>query len=230
MDKLIVFNISFNTHKYSPMRLTPEWISYRMKIFMNYTCKSLINQSNQSFFAIISYDKESENLVLEELAKYPILPKNISFTTSYRKDINSMLPNYDYFYEVRLDCDDMFHPSFVNQLVNINPKKETKAIINQNGFVYDIELNRLGKWYCVSPPFYTLVYPAKEFLNGSCPKYTTEGGHIGAIKLPHEILPNDNYMVIIHGKNTLNKFNSRNQVMVIDNDSLKQSILNEFNL
>ncbi|MGL6105183.1 hypothetical protein [Romboutsia sp.] len=49
MNKVIVINMNFNTLNFNPARLTEDWIIHRIKIFMNYTCRSIINQTNQSF-------------------------------------------------------------------------------------------------------------------------------------------------------------------------------------
>ncbi len=215
MKKLIFINII----------LTPEWIKYRMNIFMNYTCQSLINQTNQSFICVLRYDKLSKEIIESELSKYPELPKNIVFESNLNK-LKNMAKEYDYIYEVRLDDDDMYHNSFIQKLLDYTPNPETQVLINQKGYVYDIINDKLGKWYFESPPFYTLIYKANDYISNI--RYHLEGGHPGAIKLKHEILEGENYMVILHGKNTLNKFNSRNQVGVIEDLYEKNRILTEF--
>ncbi|SCI26764.1 glycosyltransferase [Romboutsia sp. 1001713B170207_170306_H8] len=225
MKKLIFIKIVFNTFRFSDIRLDPEWIKYRMNIFMNYTCQSLINQTNQSFMCTLLYDKLSKEIIESELRKYPELPKNIVFESNLNK-LKDMVKSYDYVYEVRLDDDDMYHNSFTQQLLDYSPNPETQVLINQKGYVYDIINDKLGKWYFEYPPFYTLIYKASDYLNNV--RYYLEGGHAGAIKLKYEVLESENYMVILHGKNTLNKFNSRNQVGVIEDLYEKNRILNEF--
>lgn len=55
------------------------WIKNRINVFMNYTYKSLVNQTNQDFTALIIYDDKTENIVISELVNYGELPENIIF-------------------------------------------------------------------------------------------------------------------------------------------------------
>lgn len=222
------FDNFFNLKNLQPPRLTKEWIDYRMDIFMKYTCKSLINQTNQNFTTVVTYDKSSESLILDAINKYDKLPENIIFTAQGQSIVNHLIKDYDFFYQVRLDSDDMYHPTFIQQLLDYNPKKETQVLINQGGYVYDSENDRLAKWYYESPPFYTLIYNVDEYLNDKL-RYKFEG-HASAINLKYEVLENGNYTVILHGKNTLNRFTSNCQVGVIDDETIKINILREFNI
>lgn len=236
-DKKVIFHIGFNTFEFDfvfinknlePQRLKKEWIDYRMDVFMKHTYKSLRNQTNQSFTAVINYVKSSENLVFEALSKYPKLAENIIFTCEGNKVIKNLISDYEYLYMVRLDSDDMYHPSFVQQLIDFNDNS-VQCIINQEGYVYDINSDKLGLWYSPSPPFYTLVYNAEEYLNGY--RHKIEGGHLGAINLEHKVLQKGNFMVIIHGGNTSTTFsNHKCTKSVINDKSLKKQILNEFNI
>ncbi|EPZ62306.1 hypothetical protein H477_5632 [[Clostridium] sordellii ATCC 9714] len=105
-DKKVIFHIGFNTFEFDfvfknkniePPRLTKEWIDYRMDVFMKHTYKSLINQTNQSFTAVVNYVKTSENLVFEALSKYPKLAENIIFTCEGEKVIKDLISTMNTF-------------------------------------------------------------------------------------------------------------------------------------
>lgn len=232
MKKIIIysnFNLAMSTHL-EVDRLSEDWINYRINIFMNYTYKSFINQTNQSYIYFIKYDPLSEYLIKKSLSKYPQLPNNIQFIPNNKVNnhINKEILDYDYFYLVRIDADDMFHPTFIQQLIDYTPKSNTKVLINQKGYIYDIQNDMLATWFYYSPPFYTVIYSVEDFKNGKF--YNFFSGHKDAIKLEHEILDKENFMVIVHGKNTATKFFSIFNTRLIEDSDFKNSILNEFNV
>lgn len=226
MRKSIVIQIQFNTTRQANMtrRLSKAWIEHRIRIFMNYTLQSLINQTNQSYLCIINYDPATEELVKGELAKYDDLPSNIMFTDQGDEIIHPYIKDSDVLYLVRLDCDDIYHPTFVQQLVDYNHKEDTQILINQKGFVYDILNDKLGDWFVLSSPFFVSIYDVDKYINGE--RYVLKGGHMGAILLKHEIINHDNYVVTVHDKNTLNTFD-RHSKRVIEG-SEKELIMKEF--
>ncbi|MCR8744696.1 glycosyltransferase family A protein [Romboutsia lituseburensis] len=236
MNKKIIVSIVFNTLNFDQVlkndqiispRLTKEWIDYRMEIFMKYTCKSLINQSNQSFTAIVHYEQSTENLVMDALSNYEPLPNNIIFTCLPGHDINNLISNYEYVYITRIDSDDVYHPKFIQQLLDFKDNS-VECIINQKGYVYDVSNNKLGIWEAQSPPFYTLVYNVEDYYRGK--RYKLPNGHPDAIRLKHYILDKYNFMVIVHGKNTSTKFENKFNKKTINCENEKNKILKEFNI
>lgn len=225
--KKIIIDISFNKNKLNQFRLNKEWIDYRMSIFMNYTFKSLINQTNQSFTAIIHYDELSEVLIQSALSQYNLMPSNIIFTSSGNALIKKIIHGYDYLYIVRLDSDDMYHPNFIQQLIDFEHTSNLECIVNKEGYVYDIVGDNLGIWYAQSPPFFTLIYKVQDYLSGF--RYILNS-HTNAIKLNHYVFNSGNFMVILHGQNTSTKFNHPFVRNIIDNSIQKKIILNNFNL
>lgn len=232
--KCIIFSISFNELKKknrnngqdNVARLTKTWINYRMSIFMKFTCESFKAQSNQDFLALIKYDPESEELVKESLGQYDRLPKNVRFIKF--DDFDSCVAEYasesDLLYMVRLDSDDMYHRTFVQQLRDYAPKEDTLLLINNRGYKYDSTNQLLSIDPRKSPPFYTLIYKTKEYLSGV--RYQLKGGHPGAIKLPHEYMPKKNYVYVIHDANIRGKFI---QDRVIEDDTEKiRKVLSQF--
>lgn len=234
MKKKIIFAASFNIDPHWPnnpfqeARLTREWISYRLKIFMNYTCKSLRKQTNQDFLACIAYDPVSEAIVQEELAKYEKLPSNIIFTTNLYRNIVGAINGYDLFYYVRLDSDDMYAIDFVQQLHDWEYKEGNQILINQKGYIYEASTKRLGHFFNESPPFFTFVYKVEDYLAGKL--YRLEKGHVGAIKLNHEILKEENFMVNIHEQNSGTKFDTRRFGELIINEEEKKRIFTRFGM
>lgn len=70
--KRIIVDILFNAWKRSSRIYDRDWIENRMKIFMNYTLKSLKGQSNQNYIALVRYDRSTEKLIRQALSKYPL--------------------------------------------------------------------------------------------------------------------------------------------------------------
>lgn len=226
MDRRIIISISFNTIGFSDSRRSEDWIRDRLEIFQNYTLKSLRHQNNQDFITFVEYDKSTEPFIFSELKKYQPLPANVIFVDSATPHICREIRNYKYLYLVRLDSDDMFCKTFISQLHAYKPKKDTLALINQEGFIYDAVNKRLGEYYDDSPPFYTLIYKTEDYLKGI--RYKLPNGHLDVIKLPHEILPKNNYLVTVHSKNTTTIFNSYHTKNITDNNLKVNQILHQY--
>lgn len=208
-EKKIVIVSAFNTFNFRDYRLSKDWIDTRINIFINYTLRSLTNQTNQDFLAFLLYDPTTENMICDALNRYEQLPQNIQFINHklFNPTMKKTIKDYEYLYLVRVDCDDMYHVSYIQQLHDFQHKEETKAIINQKGYLYDSVGKRIANYFFESPPFYTLIYKSEEYIKGV--RYELPGGHAGAIQLPHEILDGRNFVFHIHSANTLNRFNQR---------------------
>lgn len=232
LTKRIIFGIEFNSRSTRPewkIGLTAGWIHYRMSVFMKYTMKSLRKQTNQDFAALIQYADCTEPLIKLELSKYEPLPENIQFVraSEYQQNIMKWITGFDRLYLVRLDCDDMYHKSIVQQLVDYRPKSSTQALINQKGYVYDAVRKRFAAIDSQSPPFYILIYKVEEYMTGK--RYSIPGGHRRVIRLKHEILTrkgNRNYMIVVHKRNTLNQNLLRKAVFRTNRTKLDQILGN----
>lgn len=230
--KRIIIGMSFNTQPFNDKRFTEEWIEQRIAIFMNYTLQSLKAQTNQNFVALIKYHDKTKSLIEKTLSKYRPLPDNIQFVSQnkYESKIIEYIKGYDYLYLVRLDCDDMYHKTFIQQLFDYRPNINTKVLVNQKGYVYDSILKGLSKTEIKSPPFYTLIYKVSDYLDGK--RYKMPGGHPYAIKLPHEILKKRNYVIVVHSNNTSQNTSSafkraKEHQKILDKDKI-QNILKNF--
>ncbi|MGL5675395.1 MAG: hypothetical protein ACRDDX_03185 [Cellulosilyticaceae bacterium] len=186
--KSIVFNIPFNN--LNPLNaqtqaLTAPWILRRIDIFMNYTLKSLKAQTKQEFRAYVRYDKRSENIIKSALAHYEQLPSNVSFICDeeYESRVYNYIRGSEYFYEIELGSDDMYHREFVQKMYDYIPDYKTVILICQDGYIYSSLTGELAEYFNYSSFFNCWIYNTTEYLNGFRRTYE---GFVGAIRLQHE--------------------------------------------
>lgn len=203
--KKVIIQIAFNIFKLNGNRLSRKWIQNRIALFIKYTLKSLKAQSNQDFIALVRYEPESEGIIKETLSRYAPLPDNVLFIpeNTYDEIVNNYIKDTTDLYLVRIDSDDMYHRTFVQQLHDYNHKPNTQVLINQYGYLYHSEKQRIAPSFHKSPSFYVLIYKAKDYITGQ--RHPLPEGHRSAIKLHHEILKRRNYLNVIHSTNTSNK-------------------------
>jgi len=221
-----IINIIFNTFRWNEHRLEKDWIDDRIDKFMNFTLCSLKLQTNQDFVALVQYEPLSEENVQKALQKYDKLPENVRFVTPKGNPILKHLEGYDILYLIRLDSDDAYHKSFIQQLHDYQPREKTKVIINQKGYLYDSTQNRLAYVFYESPQFYTFIYKVPEYLDGK--KYLLSGGHAGAIALDHEIQDKRNFLNIVHSSNVLKTPKHLNHKNIIQNPEEVNTIVKQF--
>ncbi|MFA7215104.1 MAG: glycosyltransferase [Bacillota bacterium] len=207
--KIIIVDILFNAWKRSSQIYDKDWIENRMKIFMDYTLNSLKGQSNQSFIALVRYDRSTVKLIKQALSKYPSLPSNIKFIEAnvYNKELIELIKStrgYDHLYIVRLDSDDLYNKSFIQKLHDYNHKTEKQVLISRNGYIYDSVNHRIAKYYHKSPPYHALVYRVKDFIGGK--RHRLPKGHWSALELNYELLGGTNFISHVHSNNTLFSF------------------------
>ncbi|MFE4047055.1 MULTISPECIES: glycosyltransferase family A protein [unclassified Priestia] len=226
MNKKIIVSITFNTFGFTADRLTENWIKNRIELFMNYTAKSLISQTNQDFLTLVLYEDETKQIIDTSLSQYNKLPSNIKFVgkKEYNQTLKASIKDFEYLYLVRIDSDDMYHKTYIEQLHQYKHKPDTEVIINQNGYLFDINTGSLAPIFYESPQFYTLIYKTADYLKGK--RYVLPGGHAGAITLNHEIISKRNFLNIIHQKNTLPKIIARKNTILEKEES--QNILKMF--
>lgn len=205
MSKKIVIESNFNTFGFNPQRLTRSWLERRIEIFHTFTLKSLQAQTNQNFLAIFKIVPETESIITEILAKYPRLPRNVMFVTPQdgMERIKDFVGSCENLYLVRMESDDMYHKSYIQQLVDCRPKAGTLALINQNGYALDSIIGEMVPMFRTSPPYYVFLYKTSEYLSGYRFKLPGRGTHGNVIELPHEILTPRNFMEVIHRYNSL---------------------------
>jgi len=235
MNKKIIIQIPFNVQGFNKENeLNEQWIKYRLSIFKAYCLKSLINQTNQFFTAMLRVRNETLSLVQSELKNK--LPNNVwvvanNFQVSIRKCID--INDYHYLYLARLDSDDCYDKNYIDLLHNYPILKNTEVLISQNCYDYDAVQKRLVSFWYKSPQSYVLIYDTKKYREGL--RYTLKNGHGGAIKLKHELLDGYNYLNVIHKKNNECSFHDtdtpgRKGIKEIKNSSNKRKILKGFGI
>lgn len=187
-------------------RLTEEWIDYRLKVFMKYTYKGLINQTNQNFKAFIEYDPLSEEIIRRKLAAYGPLSPNVEFVTDFNRSLEAYIKDTDYVGILYLDSDNMLHSSFIEQIYR-QPVEKLQVILAPSGYVYEEATGKVGLYAHPYPDtFYVLIYKVQDYLNGyrhpyPCNQYgdVSYGNHF--LRCRFTYLQGQAYIVTIHKKN-----------------------------
>jgi len=204
------------------MEETNEWIDKRIELFTRYTLKSLLNQTNKNFLHWICF--RNRNPKWDELENcLKSLNYNFVFThngqchlddraeneTLLDRNIKSLeflkpyIDGKEWVYYTLLDSDDMFLEDAVDLIQQQKPE-ERKSLIFQKGYALNYFTKELADWFCVSPPFYTIIYPAKVFLDPEKKLKYEEGliSHEYAIKVFNPtIMPENKYSYLIHDIN-----------------------------
>lgn len=215
-NKTIIINSMLNVNPYplNPKAShTLEWIRDRINIFQKFTLKCLKLQTNQNFNFFMWYKDSTDEIVRAELNRYDPLPENVHFVmkSKYYDEIQKYLQGYDYVYFVRLDSDDAYHKSYIQQLYDYNPKGGTVSLINRNGYVYDSVNKEIGKAFSKVVTFYTFIYKVEDYLTGAIfnKDFTdVDTEQYIALKVPHEFIEKRNYLWHTHNKNVITNFNS----------------------
>jgi hypothetical protein len=226
-DRKIIIESSFNERRYDADRLSLAWITRRMRIFMDFTFRSMKQQSNQNFLHLLRYDAESEANLKEALSHYEKLPENIRFVKAkaeYAPAIKDYIKGSKQYFQVRLDSDNMYQSRFIEELHDYQPAETTEVLINQDGYIYEELSQRQAYFRQASPPFYTFLFKTEVYLKGKRYHIPT---HLDAIQLRHELLPERNYMVVVHLSNVNNTFDRLHKEMINDPDEI-QAILKRF--
>ncbi|WP_308636875.1 glycosyltransferase [Paenibacillus silvisoli] len=203
----IVIEINFNNYGMDPDRLSQPWLERRVALFRRLTLRSLLNQTNPNFLTVLKLADESRQTM--ESAVYASggpFPDFIKFGTNEESTnvINSYIKGSDTLLLARIDSDDLYHRSFVQQLFDHPIQPGTMALINQDGYLWDAVGNAMAPTTHFSPSFYTYVYSSPEYAGGYRVKLPGKG-HGYVIQLPHEILTHRNYVNVIHEHNTSRK-------------------------
>lgn len=229
--KRIIISINFNAWahpQYKDKRLSKEWIEDRIAVFMKFTYRSLKQQTNQNYITLIRYADRSENIVKQALLKYEKLPENIQFVrnSEYKGHVKKNSTDYDITYSVRLDSDDMYHKTFVQQLHDYKPKENTAVLLCQKGYLYDSVNHRLTTTFRLSPPFYAFIKKNENKTKENKTKekgHSLKGGHSVVQQLPHEILDRFNYMIVVHSHNVHTQFIPRNSHSVKNSPDIMEA-------
>lgn len=206
-----------------------EWYRYRIKIFKDYTLKSLLNQTNRNFITWISFrPQEKFNPLTWELYEYMSKLRDYPFVFTFGglcfyddkfkdeenllKRLELTLPNLrevcegkKWVLETLAPSDDMFHKDEMEEVQECVPLAKKAALTHDKGFLFNQQSQRLAEWNpTTNPPFYTLIYPKEIFLD---PQKHFE--YMAGFKSHEDIvrlfncfaLPDRRYCVLVHKKN-----------------------------
>lgn len=186
-----------------------EWIERRIELFMKYTCKSLVHQTNQDFLCLLRCTQQTEEIISNILERYPKLPQHIQFTSKAQQLIDNTMMQYGNLYRVVIDSDNMFHETFIEKLHQFNHYPQTLTIISQEGYILDDATKRLTHIFHQSPSFYAAIYNPTTY-ELLYQKRLFEK-HWDAIKYPYEQMTGANYCICVHDLNVDNEFDKMSQ-------------------
>lgn len=193
--------------KYYDVVQTKGWIDYRIGIFMNYTGKCFINQTNQNFVCVIRYSDDTKQLIFDALGNYPELPSNIIFTTNHEADeiIEKAINENDLLYHVNIDSDNMYESHFIEQVDNYIYEEGIECLLCHDGYIYDKPTNRLAEISHFSPSLYVYIYNKttyKQYFRERLFEPHANAGYHKNISMEGRT-----YLLVTHENNLDNEFN-----------------------
>ncbi|MGL5149286.1 MAG: hypothetical protein ACRC7N_01775 [Clostridium sp.] len=215
-SKFNIMNANRNTYYATTVDSckTKEWIDNRLGIYMNFTANSLINQTDQDFTALLIYNDLTRDLVFEALNKFPPLPDNFIFVSisEFEDTLKKLIHGYDILYFSRLDSDDCYVNTFIEQLHNHKIKDDTEALLCQFGYMYDVQNNKLAEYYHHHFTYYTFIYRLHkedklyDTLNITPWDAIANFSHHQITNYKYEVLEDRNFLFNIHGDNSASMF------------------------
>jgi hypothetical protein len=212
-----------------------DWYKYRIEIFKKYTLQSLKAQSVQDFILWISFRKEEkdnplttelENAIKESGVRYIFTFDGImmwddrgtwhndDLSERMQKSLNelkSKMEESEWVFKTDLGSDDLFHFEAIRELQQ-QPPRERGACYYLNGYVYDMENNRLAEWNrSTSCSKYTIMYPSETFYDATKHLEYIKGleSHEYIPKLFKAVrLPDGRYMAGVHLGNISSGWNN----------------------
>lgn len=223
-----------------------KWILNRIRIFKQYTQKSLKSQ-DANFLHLISFRREDEyNPIFanfcSDLSFYPLFSGLLYYDDRFSKQseknrrladrlenlkqIEKHCKDTDWIYFTRLDSDDMLHKEAIAEIQQQRPEEKT-AFIYQNGYIYNHEADEMAEYNPdTCPPFYTICFPKDIFFDGKKHAEYMKGwkSHEDTVKIFKPVYLSDRkYCVGVHGKNTSTTWNHRFKGKLVD-----VKLLNDF--
>lgn len=211
-----------------------EWYDYRVKIFEEFTLKSLVNQSCKDFILWISFrPNEKENPTtkkLEESLKESGLKFILTFDGVMMYDDRGVEHNEDlvermqrslgvikdkegsdkWVYVTGLGSDDMLEQDAIKEIQEQKPKMRG-ATYYLNGYIINTRSKQLARWVrSTSCSKYTIMYPGEIFYDAKKHmEYETNKSHED---IPQEydatLLQDGRYACTVHGANISTGWNN----------------------
>ena len=159
MERKVVIAIHFNNMGINPDRLSRQWLEDRIALFRSLTLRSLKKQTNPNFLVVLKLAEGCMEIVEDILAGQEPLPDNIRFVTVAETDriIGDYAKEAKELYVARIDSDDLYHETFVQQLHDYKPQPGTVALVNCYGYMWNMVDGVIARDYHFSPQFYTYI-------------------------------------------------------------------------
>ncbi len=243
MIKHIVYCPFLGTGDFNPDN---KWLLYRMRIFKQFTQRSLPRHKN--YIHLVGFRKEDElnSLVGSFCLDTHITPlfsgllyyddrsserseknRRIADRLEHLKELENECKDADWIYFTKLDSDDMFHKDAFKEIQKQEPKEKT-AFIFQNGYIYNKETQEMSEYNPETcPPFYTICFPKDVFFDPQKHLEYMKGwkSHEDTVKIFKPVYLSDRkYCVLVHGKNTTTTWNHRFRGKSVDNKLLENFI------
>jgi hypothetical protein len=230
---------------------TDEWIDKRIELFKNYCLKSLLNQTNKNFVHWICFRKRHQKF--DELEEYlKGIGYNFVFTYNGQchhddhgdnsdliertaKSLEVLKPYIEgkkWVYYTHLDSDDMLMEDYVD-LVQQEEPGERKSLVFQQGYAVNYFTKEVADWFCVSPPFYSIIYPGDIFSDAREKTIWEQGlvSHEQALtEFNAKIMPEYKYSYLIHGNNKSTPWNHDFRGKVYSDNNERKSILKKLGI
>ena len=194
------------------------WLQRRAELLNNYVIPSLRMQIDKDYLWFLEIREDTEFFVdWLDLSGVPVRviyrPKltreenNKGVAWSRRiEDIKKYVTS-DYFYDVRLNSDDLYHCKYVSLLKKTNISQDTQAVYSKQGYFWwvqkgdgtDSPLNIVTEFKQQAPALYSLVYNTQKYLDGFV--YVMPGGHDYLLKMKSIYMPGRQWMRIVHDTN-----------------------------
>lgn len=202
-----------------------NWFAYRIGIFKKFVIPSLLNQTEKDFTLWLCFREEERNNPLTKKLYKDLNATGLKFIFTfggipiwddkYKNDnllhrLKVILPQLKliyngekYIYETCQPSDDFYHKKEVEEIQQ-QIYKERRILTHGRGYVFNNKTQRLADWNptTINPPFYTIMYPAKTFLDPQkhFDYMRNSKSHEDVIWLFNHIkMPDYRYCVLIHG-------------------------------
>lgn len=166
------------------------WLKDRIKIFKEYTLRSLEAQRCEDFLHWLAFREEDATNARIEQLRQELDDKRYNYVLTFTgmpmwddrgdnqydlwRRLRGALPIVfknvrnkpkKYVYETRLDSDDMYDIDAID-IIQKQPYKENGAIGFKQGYVFDMATAKFGEWNPkTTPPFYTIMFPWNDFFD-----------------------------------------------------------------
>ena len=182
-----------------------SWWKYRLSFYEHYTLNSIINQTNQNFYLLMTIENkfplkdELERILKRSGLKYILVNRSIENNLMSKM---KLLPDFKYVFATRIDSDDLFKKDVVEEIQTFNYSWR-RALIFQKGYCYNCVDKKLQHYEVHSPPNSTIMYPKDIFLDSTKTReYLDIRGHDQVFsKLDSIVLSENKYMILIHQSN-----------------------------